>query len=164
MLKAKDSAFLKITELQNDLQQFQEEVTKEQQANEHFQQVNKTNIHNNAEMLKIQKKEQSRMKALIDSHKIKLNSTGNYSTNSPWALHSDTEAYPILKSTNHLSHFSRLPKALENITLEADDISSVQQFYDSINTAIMTILSSNDFLPEYTELSQNFDYKFTSSH
>ena len=77
MPKAKDSAFLKITELRNDLQQFQEEVMKEQQANEHFQRLNKTNINNNAEILKTQKKEQSRMKALIDSHEIRLHSTGN---------------------------------------------------------------------------------------
>ena len=52
ILKVKDSAFLKITELRNDLQQFQEEVTKEQQANKHCQQVNKKNIHNNTEILK----------------------------------------------------------------------------------------------------------------
>ena len=48
---------------------------------------------------------------------------------------------------------------MEGITLDVDDITSVQHFYDGINTAIMTILSSNDFLSDYTDLHHNFDHK-----
>ena len=37
MTKAKDSAFLKIADLRNDIQQFQNEVTRDQETNEYFQ-------------------------------------------------------------------------------------------------------------------------------
>ena len=36
MTKAKDSAFLKIADLRNDIQQFQNDVTRDQETNEHF--------------------------------------------------------------------------------------------------------------------------------
>lgn len=97
------------------------------------------------------------MKSLVGLQEIKLNSTGTYSSSAPWALHSDTEAYPFLKPTKHLSHISLLPKALTTITLEADNITSLQYFYDGINTAIMAISSFNDFLPDYVDLHQNLD-------
>ena len=46
---------------------------------------------------------------------------------------------------------------IENICLNDDSLSSVQHFYDSINTSIMITLTSNKFLPEYEALSPNFN-------
>ena len=74
-------------------------------------------------------------------------------------MHSGTDAYSILKSTNHFSHFSSLPPTLGKITLKAYNIIYVQYFHGDIDTAIMNILLSNDFMTDYTDLPQDFDYE-----
>ena len=104
--------------------------------------------------MKNDQKENRKMKSMLKDHDIKLNTTVRYSMSSPWTLGSDTTVYPTLKSTNHLSHFSKLPNMLSMVKLEGDDITLLQHFHD---TAFMTILSSDDFTPDYTNLYQYFE-------
>ena len=69
-----------------------------------------------------------------DNHQKKLKSQ---------TLSSDTEKHPIIKaSDSYHTHFSSLPRLLEKITLDSNDIASIHLFYDAINIAIMTMLSA----------------------
>ena len=93
----------------------------------------------------------------LETHDIKLNASGSLHKK-PWALQSDTDKYPLLKAYENNSHFSNLPHLLKPIILEGDSSFNIQQFYDSMNTAIMTTLSAHAFLPDYEDLQQKFDY------
>ena len=99
------------------------------------------------------------MQSTLEDHGLKLNATGKFSATTPWALTSDADTYPILRSVCKQSHFSSLPKMLDHTILEGDDLASLQQFYDAINAGIMTTLSSNKFLPDYVDLPYNFDHR-----
>ena len=112
-----------------------------------------------AQKIKDQSATQRKMMSTIEDHGLKLNATGTFSSTSPWQLTSDADKYPILRSVTKQSHFSTLSKMIEPIQLEADDLASIQIFYDRINAAIMTTLSSNKFLPDYVDLPFNFDHR-----
>ena len=61
-------------------------------------------------------------------------------------------------NTTPTSPTSNLQHLLKPITLEGDSSANIQQFYDSMNTAIMTTLSAHSFLPDYEDLTQDFDF------
>ena len=71
---------------------------------------------------------------------------------------SDVDTYPILKVMNsQYTHFPNFPKMLENVVLPNDTLVAIQHFYDSIHTAFMTTLKTNNFLPDYENIPSNFD-------
>ena len=145
LISMKDQVYLKIAEVKYEMNQFQDEVKRNQTVNEKIQLKNQQNINDITHTIKDQSKTQRKMLSTLEDHGLKLNTTGTFSATSPWVLTSDADTYPILRSTGRQSHFSSLPKMLEQIIVEGDDLSSIQQFYDAINAAIMTILSSNNF-------------------
>ena len=93
----------------------------------------------------------------LETHDIKLNASGSLNKK-PWAIQSDTDKYPLLQAYEHNSQFSNLPHLLKPIILEGDSSFNRQQFYDSMNTAIMTTLSAHSFLLDYEDLYQAFDH------
>ena len=48
---------------------------------------------------------------------------------------------------------------LDTIILKGDNVMEIRQFYNLINTAIMTSLASMKFLPDYDDLTTTFDYE-----
>ena len=158
LISMKDKAYIKIAEVKYEMNQFQDEVERKQTANEKIQLKNRQNINDITYTVKEHSKTQRKMLSTLEDHGLKLNATGTFSATSPWALTSDAETYPILRSVGKQSHFSALPKMLDQIFLDGDDLSSIQHFYDAINAAIMTTLSSNKFLPDYADLSHGFDH------
>ena len=154
----KDQAFLKITEMKYEINQFQEDVKKNQTTNEEIQLKNRQNINNIVHTVKEHSKTQRKILSTLENHGLKLNPTGEFSATTPCALTSDVDTYPILRSIGKQSHFSALSRMLEHMMVEGDDRTSIQQFYDAINAGIMTTLSSNKFLPYYVDLPHVFDH------
>ena len=80
----------------------------------------------------------------MEEHDTKLNGSGTISRK-PWALQSDTAKYPILQTYESTSRYSRLAPALDSITLKGYNVMEIRQFYNLINTAVMTSLASMKF-------------------
>ena len=76
----------------------------------------------------------------MEEHDIKLNASGTISRK-PWALQSDTAKFPILQTYESTSKLLRLAPMLESIVLKGDNVMQIRQFYNQINTAIMTSLA-----------------------
>ena len=150
--KAKDKAFEMIREMQRTIEIINDEMT-----------INDKHILNNRNSLNIlssnmsdQQRDNRDILKRLEAHEIKLNARGTVNAK-PWAKHSDIEKYPILQVYETNTHFSKLAPLLENIKLQGDDLNSIKQFWDSINAAIMTSLSTMKFLPEYDDLTHTFD-------
>ena len=47
---------------------------------------------------------------------------------------------------------------LDTIILKGDNLTKIRQFYNLVNTAIMTSLASMEILLDYDELKPRFDY------
>ena len=161
LIQQKDEAFIKIANLRYETNAFKEQVDKDQKMNEKIQQQNKARINNMETIVKSQTNQQRTLLKKMESHEIKLNACGTTpSFTTPFQLIPDTDKYPILKSAiNQYTHFSNLPKMLQNVTLLDDSLASVQHFYDNVNTAIMTTLTSNVFFPDYEKLNPYFDHE-----
>ena len=160
MTRMKDDAFQKIAEVRYLIIELQEKTEKDQLENEKFLRMHKDKLNSLTQVMNDQSKSHRTILSKIQEHELKLNATGSLSMTSPFQIVVDSDKYPILKSaTNHHSHFSSLPKTLMTIALKGDDISAVQHFYDTVNTAFMTTLSSNTFLPDYVDLPMTFDFK-----
>lgn len=86
-----------------------------------------------------------------------MNASGSLSAK-PWALHLDTDKYPLLHASERTSNFSKLNRLINSITLKLDTIAEVKHFYEGINKAIMTILQAHLFLLDYKYLKQDFDH------
>lgn len=93
----------------------------------------------------------------MEEHDIKLNTSGTISRK-PWVLQLDTAKYPILQTYESTSTYSRLALKLDTIILKGDNVMEIIQFYNLINTAIMTSIALMVFLPDYNELKPRFDY------
>ena len=125
--------------------------------NDSYMLKSKNKINDISEIVKDQTIHQRRLLNKVEDHDLKLNTTEKYSVSSLFSFMSDVDQYPILKSaTSSYTHFSNLSKMIESICLPDDSLASIQYFYDSVNTAIMTTLTSNKFLPDYGALSPNF--------
>ena len=160
MTRMKDDAFQKIAELKYVVNELKESTENDQRENEKFLRQHKDKINTLTQTVNDHTKSNRNILSKLQEHDLKLHATGSMSMTSPFQIVMDSDKFPLLKSiTSHHSHFSSLSKSVTNILLEGDNISAVQQFYNAINTAFMTILSSNTFLPEYVDLTPNFDYE-----
>ena len=160
MKKMKDDAFDRIRDLATEFTIFEDKVQDDQLLTEKFLRQNRDNITNISQTVHDHTSKIRQILSKSQEHDIKLNATGKFSPMSPYQLTVDLEKYPILKSANnHHSHFSSLPKMLTSLEMEGDNLSDIQNFYDGINTAFMTVLSSNNFFPDYSNLHHKFDPK-----
>ena len=121
----KDQAFLKITEMKYEINQFQDEVKKNQTTNKKIQLNNRQNINDIAHTVKEHSKTQRKMLSTLEDHGLKLNPTGALSATAPCAPTSDVDTYPILRSIGKQSHFLALSIMLEHIMVEGDDLTSI---------------------------------------
>ena len=118
---------------------------------------NREHIARLTDEVKVQISENRFLRKKMEEYDIKLNASGAMSCK-PWALQSDTIKYPILQAYESTSRYSRLSPILETITLTGDNVMEIRQFYDLINTTMMTSLSSIKLLPDYNDLTATFDY------
>ena len=158
LIDDKNECFRRITELKYVIQDNKEQQEKDKQLNENFLLHHKQKIAALTEVVNNHTKSTRKMMSKIEEHELKLNATGSLSIKSPFQLVINSDQFPILKlEGNQHVHFSSLSNMIKKITLHGDDIASVQQFYDAINMAFMTTISSSRFLPQYVKLNANFD-------
>ena len=97
----------------------------------------------------------------VETHDLKLKPLYKGSTPaSGWALYTDTDTYPILKSANEKNfHWNKFLTNLANIKLESDKLNDIQKFWNSINTAFCSTLATNKGLGIYKELTSTYNIK-----
>ena len=106
---------------------------------------------------------QKRMQDVIDKQTITINGMGGskLSTimpNSKWSLADliDADSFPLLKATmEKTDHYSQFYKGLEKITLKDDNILSIENFWESINIAMMSALNSNKTIGRFEDLTES---------
>ena len=72
-----------------------------------------------------------------------------------WKLYSDDETYPILKQ-DKMKHWSKYNDNLKNVKLEGDTLMDLQKFWNTLNTAFVSILNTNKGLGDYDKLQSTF--------
>ena len=99
----------------------------------------------------------------VDKHDLK--SKPSYKGSKPangWALHTDTDTYPILKSANEKDfHWNRFLTKLSDIKMESDKLNDIQTFWNNINTAFYSLLATNKKIGLYKEFTR---YHNTKEH
>ena len=154
LVNAKNIAYDKIRGMKQEL----EAIENDMKQHDKFILKNRENIAQLSDDVKVQIKENRYLRRKMEEHDIKLNASGTISRK-PWALQSDTAKYPILQTYESTSRYSRLAPMLDTIILKGDNVMEIRQFYNLINTAIMTSLASMKFLPDYDDLTTTFDYE-----
>ena len=153
LIKAKDVAYEKMLNMKLQIESIREEV----EQHDKYILRNRNNIVQLAENVRTQTTENKFLRKKMEEHDIKLNASGTISRK-PWALQSDTAKFPILQTYESTSKFSRLAPMLEPIVLKGDNVMQIRQFYNQINTALMTSLASMKFYPEYDDLKPGFEH------
>ena len=97
----------------------------------------------------------------VETHDLKLRSSYKGSTSvSGWALHTNTDTYPILKSTNKNNfHWNKFLTNLSNIKLELKKLNDIQIVWNIINTAFYLTLETNKVLDIYKEHTSVYNIK-----
>ena len=95
------------------------------------------------------------------THDLKLKPSYKGSTPaSGWALHTETETYPILKSANENNfHCNIFLTNLSNIKLESEKLNYIQNIWNNINTAFSSTLATDKGLVTYKELTSVYNIK-----
>ena len=95
------------------------------------------------------------------THDLKLKPSYKGSTPaSGWALHTETETYPILKSANENNfHCNIFLTNLSNIKLESEKLKYIQNIWNNINTAFSSTLATDKGLVTYKELTSVYNIK-----
>ena len=70
-------------------------------------------------------------------------------------LHSDKEAYPILKKDKN-NHWSRFNDNLKGVKLEGDPLQRLQKFCNAIHTAVTSTLHANKGIGDYEDLKEDY--------
>ena len=78
----------------------------------------------------------------MEKHSLKLNAS-NGQKGGVWALHSDVDMYPILKSDDRNYHYTKFRDNLRPIKLEGPKLMDIRDFWRAINVAFMSTLQSN---------------------
>ena len=105
------------------------------------------------------KKEHNGILSRLQDHSLKINVSGSISSRKPWMLQSDADTYPILNIYENTVKFSSLVHLLSPIKLDGDKMMDIRKFYEEINVAMMTSLSTMTFLPGYKDLTISFDIR-----
>ena len=136
-----------ITALQQDMLEDQHHLLKQKNQLNILQQTTKEN-----------KDAINLLRKKTETHELKLAPTSSTIPRSPWQLHSDSDTYPLLKSTNDKnSHFSKFRSLLERLTLQGDNLQDVKKWWSAINSKLMMTLKSNKCLPAYKDLTPSYD-------
>ena len=96
----------------------------------------------------------------ISAQNLMLNASGSLPKNvSGFNAHSnpDLKRYPLLKTTDPKHSFDKLNTNLKGITLNGDELSDMEHFWNAINSALMVTLKSNFLFPEYRSLTSSFN-------
>ena len=91
--------------------------------------------------------------------KLKLSYKGSTPARG-WALHTDTDTYPILKFANENNfHWNKFLTNLANIKLVSEKLNDIQKIWNSINIAFWSTLATNKGLGIYKELTSTYNIK-----
>ena len=141
----------------NESEKFEEAIAKQSEdtriVEKILQQVKSTTNQQN-QMLR-------NLSNTVETHDLKFKPSYKVSTPaSGWAVHTDTDTYPILKSANEKNfHWNKFLTNLANIKLESDKLNDIQKFWNSINTAFCSTLATNKGLGIYKELTSTYNIK-----
>ena len=94
------------------------------------------------------------LKRTVENHALKLNATSTMKAGA-WALHSDEDAYPILKNEK-FNHWSKYNDNVKNIVLEGDNLMDLQKFWNTMDTAFTSTVNANKGLGEYETLTETY--------
>ena len=153
----RDTIKQQLTNIKIDLQQTTKDVTE----NTFHLRTQKEKLANLQAKTQEQQQEINQLKKMTDTHAIKLRPS-SYTPSSPWQLHSDNETYPILNSTDSkYNHFAKFRSYLEDLELQGDNLKDIKKWWNSINSKLMTTLGTNKALPQYKDLTPNYNPRET---
>ena len=86
------------------------------------------------------------LKKVVEKYSLKLNITngfGGLKSGSAWSLHSDTDAYPILKSDDRNYHYTKFQDNIKTTKLKGSKLTNIRDFWRNISITYMSTLQSN---------------------
>ena len=98
LMNMKYQAFLKITEVKYEMNNFQEEVEKNQVMNEKTQLKNHQNSNDISYTVKKHTKTKHKISLALEDHQLKLSATYTFLATTPCELTCNADTYPILRS------------------------------------------------------------------
>ena len=95
------------------------------------------------------------LKKEMEKHSLKLNASNGWKGGA-WALHSDTDLYPILKSDDRNYHYTKFQDNLKPVKLKGPKLTDIRDFWRAINVAFMSTLQSNKGFTDYESLDSYY--------
>ena len=152
---AKDKLFDTVNELKIKINEVMDSIDEQ----DGYMLTNRNNIGIISQNMSEIKKEHHGILSHLQEHALKINGSGTISSRKSWMLQSDTYTDPILKVYENTAKFALLAPLLSPIKLDGDKMMDIKKFYEEINVAMMTTLSTMIFLPDYKDLTSSFDIR-----
>ena len=136
----------------------EEHETMTETMNTKIKSLGNSSLISHRRMDKIEQKQEQILRD-ISAQNIMLNASGHLPKNvSGFNAHSnpDVARYPLLKTLDPKHSFDKLNTNLKGITLKDDELASMENFWDAINSALMMTLKANYLFPEYRSLTSPF--------